>query len=492
MSEGFRISKDLVLPLDASLWTFADLAIKGAGKSYAACVLAEEMIANNIPIIAIDGIGIWWGLRVGVNEKGEPDPKVAGLPIVVFGGQHKDLSIPSLIGKHKNLVVDEQKLQLMVKSILEAGISVVLDTSEFSKNMQRRIVAIFINELYHLNAPYGTRHVFIEEADLWIPQRIVGDVAFSAGAIDDLVRRGGNFNLGCTLISQRHAVVNKDVLSQTSCLMILRTIHDLDKKAVRAWVDNVAKPNDPKIRKWYDGLRELADGECWIWHPTEPYIFKKIQFRKRRTLHATREFFRRPQAKKLEMMDVSEFVEKFKNVFEPKPHLVPEKATYTPPKLVATPFGPRTSPSHLDIPIEPPIEVKSGEQFRIPMPTRSDIERAQEVANPSESMVVQVRKPTLSVETRKPTLEASDRDVVGRVLYAIMQGSFDERQTLPKAVGILANFGWAHDKREVENTLVQLCDLKFFTRKISTGNLWWFRLTPDAKNRIRIVEVNAT
>lgn len=368
-----KISKDLELPDDAALWTYANLGIKGSGKSYDAAVTAEEMVSNGTPIIVIDGVGIWWGLRVGVNDKGEPDREAEGLPIVVFGGQHKDLPIPSMIGRHRNLIVDEAKLQLMVKAILEAGISAVLDTSEFSKSMQRRIVGIFVNELYHLNSQYSTRHVFIEEADLYIPQKIVGDLAFCAGAIDDLIRRGGNFNLGATLISQRHAVVNKDVITQCGCLIILRTVHNLDKKAVRAWVENVAQPKDPKILKWYDGLRALKDGQAWFWHPTDPVIFKKIQFRKRRTLHATREYFRRPHAKQVTMRDVGQFVEKFKKVFEPpKPKVETPKPPVPqslPPIQTQTPYGPYRSNFPLPTAAEPPLipAPTTGEPFPVPM-----------------------------------------------------------------------------------------------------------------------------
>jgi hypothetical protein len=76
-------------------------------------------------------------------------------------------------------------------------------------------------------------------------------------------------------------------------------------------------------------------------------------------------------------------------------------------------------------------------------------------------------------------------------LHGISQGCYDERQTLPKAVEILSEFGWLHDRREVEQALIQLCDLKFFTRKISSGNMYWYTITTDAKQRIILLEVNA-
>jgi hypothetical protein len=471
----FQISRDLTLPAEAATWTFADLAIKGAGKTYGACVLAEEMVKNNIPILAIDGLGIWWGLRVGVNNKGEPDPKKKGLPLVVFGGQHKDLPLPMKQLDRSRQSLDEDKLRLMVKAILEARISAVLDTSELSKTMQRRVVATFVNELNRLNANFGVRHVFIEEADMWCPQKgLTGEIAVSAGAIDDLVRRGGNWNLGCTLITQRSAVLNKDVLTQANCLIVLRILHQLDKNAVKTWVESVVRPDDPKIKQWYDSLRDLENGEAYIWHPEKPPIFKRIIFRKRQTLHATREYFRHVQANKVEKLDVSKFIEKFRNVFESKPKPLPEvkpkselaKATETRERKIAEIARPTQNPAPLEVGI-------------LPTSTNSIV------------AAVEIRRPVTGLETRKPTLPASDRDVTGRILYAISQGCFDERQTLPKAMEILSQFGWLHERREVEQALVQLCDLKFFTRKISSGNMYWYTITQDAKQRIILLEVNA-
>ena len=322
---GLRISKDLELPIEAATWTFGVLAIKGAGKTYGAGDSAEEIIKAGIPIVAIDPMGIWWGLRVGVDKKGQPDPAKPGLPIVVFGGQHADLPIPMIGDSRKmgKVGLDEGRLCLMVKAILESGINAVLDLAGLSKSMKTKIVAVFVSELmrlYEMNASiYGPRHVFLEEANKFCPQREVkGDVAVSTGAIESLIMSGGNYNLGATLITQRSAALNKNVLSQCNCLIVLRLLDPRDKNAVREWVTNVADPKDPKIVKWFDGLRDLKNGEAWVWHP-ESKIFQKIKFRLRETLHATREYFTTVQAKKIKALDVSEFVAKFNKVFAPKP-----------------------------------------------------------------------------------------------------------------------------------------------------------------------------
>lgn len=62
--------KQFSLPLDFVTRTLAIVAIRGAGKTVAATVLAEEMAEAGLPWIAFDPIGVWWGLRV--NPDGSP------------------------------------------------------------------------------------------------------------------------------------------------------------------------------------------------------------------------------------------------------------------------------------------------------------------------------------------------------------------------------------------------------------------------------------
>lgn len=451
----FHISKDLSLPRDCVTWVLAFLAKRGAGKTYDSAVLAEEMLKAGIPIVVIDGMGIWWGLRVGKSGEGP------GLPIVVFGGEHGDLPLVA------------EKAKQIARAIVQANISAVIDLSTLSKAMSRRILTDFLDELYQINRV--ERHVFIEETDLWAPQRTIGpEQATCLGSVDNFVRRGGNHNLGCSMITQRSAVLNKDILTQSDCLVVLRTLAPQDKKAIQAWVEEQTDEDRRALNEWYDSLKVLKNGEAWVWHPEKPAIYKKVMFRQRETFHATRTFLLSPKAGSIKLMDVNEFVDKFRNVFEPKPKPIPEgkpkselvKATETVERKIAQIARPIENPRPLDIGI---------------LPTPQDPPIA----------IVEVRRPTAGLETRKPTLAASDRNVVGRILYAISQASFDERQTLPKALEILSQFGWLHERREVEQVLLQLCDLKFFTRKISSGNMNWYSLTHDAKQRIVLLEVNA-
>ena len=300
MSEiALRISDSLSLPKEAATWVLAYLAKRGAGKTYNAAVQAEEMVKAGIPIGVIDGMGIWWGLRASADGKG------AGLPIVVFGGEHADLPLVP------------EKAAEVAKAIVESNISFVLDLSGFSKYISRKIVIAFLDELYRLNRV--ERHIFIEESDMFAPQKPIGpEENLCLSSVDGFVRRGGNHNLGCTLITQRSAVLNKNILTQSDCLVILRTLAPQDKKAIQAWVEQQTDEDEEKLKQWYDSLNNLENGEAWVWHPEKPVIYEKVQFRKRETFHATREFIRSPQATQVKLMNVSEFVSKFKSVFEQK------------------------------------------------------------------------------------------------------------------------------------------------------------------------------
>lgn len=317
MSEiKFNISDKLSLPRSSITWVNSILAKRGAGKTYSGAVLAEEMLKNNVPLIVVDGMGIWWGLRVGKNGSGD------GLPIVVFGGEHADIPL------------DPLKSKQMAKAIVETNISAVIDLSGFSKALSRKIVSEFLDELYKINRL--ERHVFIEEADLWAPQRVIGiEQTQCLGAMDNFVRRGGNHNLGCTLITQRSAVLNKDLLTQSDCLIILRTLAPQDKKAIQAWVEEQTDEDRKALKEWYDTLKSLKNGEAWIWHPEKPAIFKKIMFRRRYTFHATRMFLLSSKAQSIKLMDVKEFVNKFRDKFEPKLKEISKSVVKDAQKVVA-------------------------------------------------------------------------------------------------------------------------------------------------------------
>src|SRR5580704_5264112 len=114
VSKGLHVSPDLTLPLDAITQSVALLAVRRAGKSNGAAVMAEEMYHAGLPWVAVDPKGDWWGLRSSKDGTGP------GLPIPIFGGLHGDVPLAPEAGK------------LIADLIVEANLTCVLDVSEFA------------------------------------------------------------------------------------------------------------------------------------------------------------------------------------------------------------------------------------------------------------------------------------------------------------------------------------------------------------------------
>lgn len=279
------------LPINAATKTFAILAKRGAGKSYTAAVLAEEFHTNNIPFVVFDPIDVWWGLRF------HKDGKSKGLPIVVFGLDHADIQIDRNMGRQ------------IAQALVNHNISCVISTFGMPKVAQRQLITEFSEELLRINNT--PRHVFIEEAHEFVPQRVFGELGKTFNAVSNLVVMGRNRGIGVTLINQRAATLNKDVLTQIDTLLAFRNIAPQDRKALREWVEYHAAQGD--FDKFMQSLPSLPTGEGWIWSPEFLGIFERIKIRQRETFHPDREKlgenFEMPS---LEQVDVQSFIEEFK------------------------------------------------------------------------------------------------------------------------------------------------------------------------------------
>jgi uncharacterized protein len=255
-----RISDDLALPIEAVTQTFADLAKRGAGKTYLASVLAEEMLAAGHPIVALDPTGAWWGLR-------------SGFSITILGGEHADVPLQETAG------------EVIAQAVVENRFPAVLDLSLFRKGQMIRFMVAFLETLYRLNRE--PLHLFVDEADAFAPQGRTygGEENRMLGAMEDLVRRGRKRGIGCTLITQRPAVLNKNVLTQCESLFALRMTHPRDIGALEEWINVHAVPAEAK--EVIDSLPSLPIGEAWFWSPGWMGTLKRIKVRKRQTFDSS-------------------------------------------------------------------------------------------------------------------------------------------------------------------------------------------------------------
>lgn len=253
-----HLSEDLSLPADAITQTFGVLAVRGAGKSNLAAVMAEEMYKAGLPFVVVDPVGSWWGLRSGADGKGP------GLSIPVFGGRHGDVPLEKSGG------------QMIADVVVSDRLTCVLDLSELSEGDKTKFLIDFAERLYRKNTE--PLHLFLEEADDYAPQRPFREQARLLGAWENVVRRGRSRGLGMTMITQRSAALNKNVLTQIETLFVLRTTSPQDRKAIAAWVEYHGQ-----AKELLESLPELAPGEAWVWSPSYLKKLERVQIRRRET-----------------------------------------------------------------------------------------------------------------------------------------------------------------------------------------------------------------
>lgn len=253
---ALHIAPGLTLPLDLVTQTVAVLAKRGAGKTYTASVLAEEMLKAGQQIVAVDPTGAWWGLR-------------SEFPVVIFGGEHADVPLEESAG------------EVVARAVVESRVPAVLDLSLFRKGQMFRFMTAFAESLYRLNRE--AVHLFVDEADAVAPQarNYGGDENRLLGAMEDIVRRGRKRGIGCTLITQRPQVLNKNVLTQCEILIALRLVHPKDIDAIEEWVNVHGDPATAK--QMIASLPSLPIGEAWVWAPGWGDLFQRVKVRKRET-----------------------------------------------------------------------------------------------------------------------------------------------------------------------------------------------------------------
>lgn len=265
-----RISQALSLPPDFVTQTGAIIAKKRRGKTYTMNVLAEEMVKAKLPFVILDPTGASWGLRASA------DGKRPGFPVTIIGGEHGDVPLERGAGAViADLVVDHPGFYILDLSLLDSNAAQDQFATDFAERLYRRKATARFPMM-----------LFVDEADAFIPQQPMPGQQRMLGAYDTLVRRGGIRGIGTTLITQRPAVTNKNVLSQVEVLVVLQVVGAADQEAVERWV----KAHDTKghVKEMMTSLASLALGEAWVWSPSWLNIFKRVQVRQRETFNSSK------------------------------------------------------------------------------------------------------------------------------------------------------------------------------------------------------------
>lgn len=281
----------------------AILGIRDAGKTYTALKAAEELIESGIPIIAYDPVGVWKNLKVGTG-------KHKGYPVVVAGGEGADIRLTA------TNAVD------IVRAAMKENISLVIDLYSpelIHKSTWIKIVQETVDLLMYENKSYSMRHIFVEEAAEFIPQRIQPQQSKVYASLERLARMGRNARLGMTIINQRAEEVNKAILEICAMCLLHRQIGKNSLKSIQQWLDLRQLDDVADIIK---SLPNLSQGQCWIIGQTaQP---KLIQIAKRNTAHPDPKNWKDPEIKAA-TVDVSAFVSKMNQQLHKKE--APKKLT---------------------------------------------------------------------------------------------------------------------------------------------------------------------
>lgn len=238
----------------------------GAGKTFAAKGAVEHLLELGRRVIVIDPTGAWYGLRAGADGHAS-----GGFPVLIFGGDHADIPIAPDAGER------------VAEALAGRDVQAIIDTSEMTGGEKTRFLTDFLQKLYALNK--AALHLVVDEADEVCPQNPMPEERRLSGAFDKIVRRGRIKGFRPLMITQRPAVLHKNVLSQIGTLIALKLTSPQDRKAIEDWVRGNA--NTDEARAVMSSLPTLRRGEGWVWSPADD-VLERVTFPRIRTFDSSR------------------------------------------------------------------------------------------------------------------------------------------------------------------------------------------------------------
>ncbi len=253
--------------MDASIFDgcTAILGRTGSGKSFFARTLVEDWLEEKRRVCVIDPTSVWHGLRSNAAGDGP------GYPVIVFGGDHGDVPIGDRSGERIAEIVGSRNTPA------------VICTAEMTAGERHRFMTDFLGKLYRTNRL--PLHLVVDEADDIGPQQPLPENRRMLGDIDRIVRRGRVRGFRVMMITQRPAVLNKNLLSMAGVLVAMRLPGPQDRAAVDAWIKGQAAGDEATTVM--STLPGMPRGEGWVWAP-EDGVLERKKFRTIRTFDSMR------------------------------------------------------------------------------------------------------------------------------------------------------------------------------------------------------------
>lgn len=228
----------------------AFIGTSGSGKTYAAGTAIERLLRKGARVVIIDPLDVWWGLRLKANGEDR------SWPVVIFGGSKADLLISEATGG----VIGETAAQMAESCIVSLG--------HFKTAASRRRFMLAFLEHFDASATGEPVHLIFDEADMFAPQK--SSEPMLQALMEGIVRRGRVKGFIPWLITQRPAVLSKDVLSQADGVVAMKLTMAHDRRAMKGWVEATADPS-----QWRDidaKLPTLTTGHGFVWIPSRGVI----------------------------------------------------------------------------------------------------------------------------------------------------------------------------------------------------------------------------
>jgi hypothetical protein len=229
----------------------------GSGKSFTACGAVECLLDRGDRVAIVDPTGAWWGLRSSA------DGAQPGFPVVVFGGEHADVDLLETMGAPLARLIASGKVDACVIDVSGLGTHAAL----------RRFATALLETLYAENRE--PLHLIVDEADIFAPQRPQRDGLRLLGSMEEIVRRGRKRGFVPWLITQRPAVVHKDVLSQADVMVAMKLTLAHDRDAIGRWIEGQADREQGK--RILGDLPTLPLGTGYVWAPGDG-ILERMAF----------------------------------------------------------------------------------------------------------------------------------------------------------------------------------------------------------------------
>jgi hypothetical protein len=454
----------------------AILGIRDSGKTYTGTLIAEQLHDCGIPFFAFDPIGRWRFLRSpGTGDNGR------GFPIVVAGGAAPDLPLTPASAAQ------------LIRAAMRSGVSMVIDlySVALSKKDWRAIVRHSIETILYEGEGHGQRHVFLEEAAEFVPQRVHDGQTYAA--VEKLARMGGNVGVGVTLINQRAEEVNKAVLELCDNLLLHRQRGKNSLLSLRKWLDagNIKPPKEIT-----DSLSDLPTGQCWVWfkelgRPRLIHIARKQSFDPDRRAMSKTHAKAAPAA-----VDVSSFIARMKAALAGKPQAPQEDQVNQ--KEAAELRATNEKLQRQVAALQDEIARLRGEGPRAPALSAPatgvdglDIEALyaeikRRLTQEPALLRIALTKPEIEIAVKRQVIAADGVSALGMVARLIADGWFNDAKTSTAAWNEVKRYGFGGVAARIYEACEKLTSMGFLT---SEGKGIGYRAVPDMK--INIVEREA-